>query len=242
MESVDADTREQDISQPETPLSSVEHDEVNSESKVDNSTEVGCITFYAIAVVIIIIVVGWATWVESLDLQEENNASRSSGTENTPVPTISPTPIIFSDVRASASLLEANDFPKNWTVTKTGIGLQAENDYLTDFDVKKIKLTLQTHETEAAAQAAFSTQKAEAQTTIDDRGISGDKLEDVKKYPLFVWNASTQANISGIEKWTVVGVYGNITMRVYHEGSMGAPKKSFAVDIAKKQIDRIKGD
>jgi len=29
---------------------------------------------------------------------------------------------------------------------------------------------------------------------------------------------------------------------VYNEGSMGAPKKGFAVDIAKKQIDRIKGD
>jgi hypothetical protein len=59
---------------------------------------------------------------------------------------------------------------------------------------------------------------------------------------LFVWNASPQANISGVEKWTVIGVYGNITVRVYNEGSMGAPKKGFAVDIAKKQIDRIKGD
>jgi len=101
---------------------------------------------------------------------------------------------------------------------------------------------LETHENEVAAQAAFTTKKTEAQATIDGRGISGDKLEDVKKYPMFVWNASDQANISGIEKWTVVGVYGNITMEVFHEGSMEAPKKSFAVDVAKDQIDRITGD
>jgi len=83
---------------------------------------------------------------------------------------------------------------------------------------------------------------AEAQTTIDGRGISGDKLEDVKKYPLFIWNASSQANYAGVEKWTVIGVYGDMTVKVYNEGSVGAPKKRFAVDIAKKQIDRIRGD
>jgi len=59
----------------------------------------------------------------------------------------------------------------------------AQNDYLTDFNVKLVTITLQTHENESTAQAAFSTKKAEAQTTIDGRGISGDKLEDVKKYP-----------------------------------------------------------
>ena len=144
--------------------------------------------------------------------------------------------------QASAFLLKPDDFPKNWTAKKNGMILDAQNDYLTDYDVKKIKITLQTHETEAAAQTAFSDKKAEAQATIDESGISGYKLEEVKKYPLFVWNASDQANISGVEKWTVIGVYGNITVKVYHEGSMGAPKKGFAVDIAKKQIDRIKGD
>ena len=56
---------------------------------------------------------------------------------------------------------------------------------------------------------------------------------------MFVWNASEQANVAGVEKWTVIGVYGNITVKVYHEGSMGAPKKGFAVDIAKKQMDKI---
>ena len=151
-------------------------------------------------------------------------------------------PIIFSDEQASAFLLKPNDFPKNWTAKKNGMVLDAKNDYLTDFNVKMIKITLATQETEADAQAAFFAKKSEAQTTIDGRGISGDKLEDVKKYPLFVWNASTQADISGVEKWTVIGVYGNITVKVYHEGSMGAPKKGFAVDIAKKQIDSIKGD
>ena len=170
--------------------------------------------------------------------QTTASAKDASGAKSPPTAA----PIIFSDEQASAFLLVANDFPKNWTAKKNGMILDAQNDYLTDYDVKKIKLTLQTHETEAAAQTAFSAKKAEAQTMIDGRGISGDKLEDVKKYPLFVWNASSQANISGVEKWTVIGVYGNITVKVYHEGSMGAPKKGFAVDIAKKQIDRIKGD
>ena len=161
-----------------------------------------------------------------------------------PAPTAIPSaaPIVFSVEQASAFLLKPDDFPMNWIAEKNGMILEAQNDYYTDYDSKMIKITLETHETEAAAQTAFSDKKAEAQTTIDDRGISGDKLEDVKKYPLFVWNASSQANISGVEKWTVIGVYGNITVKVYHEGSMGAPKKDFAVDIARKQIDRIKGD
>ena len=138
--------------------------------------------------------------------------------------------------------LAPDDFPNGWTAKKSGTILDAQNDYLIDYDVKTINITLQTHETEAAAQTAFSTKKTEAQTTIDGRGISGDKFEDVKKYPLFVWNASSQANISGVEKWAVIGVYGNITVKVYHQGSMGAPKKSFAVNIAKKQMDKIMGD
>ena len=166
----------------------------------------------------------------------------------TPIPYVTPTaiptpaPIIFSDEQASALLLKPNDFPNNWTAKKNGMILDAINDYFTDYNVQKILITLETHETEAAAQAAFSAKKAEAQTTIDGRGISGDELEDVKKYPLFVWNASSQANFAGVEKWTVIGVYGNITVKVYNEGSFGAPKKGFAVDIAKKQIDSIKGD
>jgi hypothetical protein len=159
-------------------------------------------------------------------------------------PTSTPTaaPIIFSDEQASAFLLKPDDFPKNWKAKKNGLILDAKNDYLTDYNVQMIKITLETHEDESAAQAAFSAKKAETQTTIDGRGISGDKLENVSKYPLFVWNASSQANISGVEKWTVIGVYGNITVKVYNEGSVGAPKKGFTVDFAKKQIDRIKGD
>ena len=161
-----------------------------------------------------------------------------------PQPTAVPTaaPIIFSDEQASAFLLKPDDFPKNWTAKKNGMFLDAQNDYFIDYNAQMIKITLQTHETESAAQTAFSGKKTEAQATIDGRGISGDKLENIKKYPLFVWNASPQANISGVEKWAVIGVYGNITVKVYNEGSMGAPKKGFAVDIAKKQIDRIKGD
>ena len=159
---------------------------------------------------------------------------------STPIPPAAP--IIFSDEQASALLLKPNDFPDNWTAKKNGMILDAINDYFTDYNVQKITITLETHETEADAQAAFSTKKAEAQTTIDGRGISGDELEDVKKYPLFVWNASSQANIAGVEKWTVIGVYRNITVKLYHEGNLGAPKKSFAVDIAKKQMDKIMGD
>ena len=138
--------------------------------------------------------------------------------------------------------LAPDDFPNGWTAKKSGTILDAQNDYLIDYDVKTINITLQTHETEAAAQTDFSAKKTEAQTTIDGRGMSGDKLEDVKKYPLYVWNASSQANIAGEEKWAVIGVYGNITVKVYHQGSMGAPKKSFAVNIAEKQMDKIMGD
>jgi hypothetical protein len=159
----------------------------------------------------------------------------------TPLPTV-PAPIIFSDEQAGSLLLKPDDFPKNWIAKKSGMVLDAQNDFMTDYDAKMIVITLATHETEAVAQESFRTQKAEAQATIDGRGISGDKLEDVKKYPLFVWNASQQANISGVEQWTVIGVYGNITMKVFHNGSVGAPKKDFAVDIAKEQIDRITGD
>jgi len=166
----------------------------------------------------------------------------SVSSQNQPIKTESVAPIIFSSEQASSFLLKPDDFPKNWTAKKSGMILEAQNDYLSDFNVKKIKITLEIQETEADAQAAFSAKKSEAQTTIDERGISGDKLEDVKKYALFVWNASSQANIDGVEKWTVIGVYGNITMKVYHEGSMGAPKKNFAVDIAKKQMDRLKSD
>ena len=164
-------------------------------------------------------------------------------------------PIIFSDEQASAFLLVVNDFPKiandvtiRWEVLKEGMTVGARHVEYVDqgfgrpAKVRNIDIQLETHETEAAAQTAFSAKKAEAQTTIDGRGLSGDKLEDVKKYPLFVWNASSQANIAGVEKWTVIGVYGNITVKVYNEGSIGAPKKGFAVDFAKKQIDRIKGD
>jgi hypothetical protein len=169
-------------------------------------------------------------------------AATKAAAKATTVPTAIPTagPIVFSDEQASAFLLVANDFPKNWTAKKDGMILDAQ--FVDPFSAKLIKITFETHETEAAAQTAFSAKKTEAQTTIDNRGISGDKLEDVKKYPLFVWNASSQANISGVEKWTVIGVYGNITVKVHHAGSMGAPKKDFAVDIAKKQIDRIMGD
>jgi len=156
-------------------------------------------------------------------------------------------PIIFSDEQASAFLLVANDFPKGWEVHKEGMTVEARHVQLSPVlgqipVVRTIDIQLETHETEAAAQTAFSAKKAEAQTTIDDRGISGDKLEDVKKYPLFVWNASSQANVAGVEKWTIIGVYGNITVKVHHAGSFGTPEKGFPVDIAKKQIDRIKGD
>ena len=174
--------------------------------------------------------------------QTTASAKDASGAKSPPTAIPTAATIIFSDEQASAFLLVANDFPKNWTAKKTGMMLDAQNDYLTDDDAKMIFITLQTHETEAAAQTAFSDKKAAAQATVDHRQVSGDKLEDIKKYPLFVWNASTQANMSGVEKWTVIGVYGNITVQVYHEGSMGAPKKGFAVDIAKKQIDSIKGD
>ena len=179
--------------------------------------------------------------------QGQTAAPAKAASEVKPPPTA---PIIFSGEQASAFLLKPDDFPKNWTAKKNGMiagastywRLDAQNDYLTDYDAKMIKITLATHETEAGAQTAFSDKKAEAQATIDESGISGYKLEDVKKYPLFVWNASSQPSISGVEKWTVIGVYGNITVKVYHEGSVGAPKKGFAVDIAKKQIDSIKGD
>lgn len=173
-------------------------------------------------------------------------AAAKTAVKATIVPAAIPTagPIIFSDEQASAFLLVANDLPKNWTTNWTAKkdGMILDAQFVDPFSAKLIKITFETHETEAAAQTAFSAQKMEAQTTIDNRGISGDKLEDVKKYPLFVWNASSQANISGVEKWTVIGVYGNITVKVHHAGSMGAPKKDFAVDIAKKQIDRIMGD
>ena len=36
--------------------------------------------------------------------------------------------------------------------------------------------------------------------------------------------------------------YESITVKVYHEGSVGAPEKGLAVDIAKKQMDKIMGD
>jgi len=106
--------------------------------------------------------------------QSQTTAPAQAASEAKPPPTAIPTtvPIIFSDEQASAFLLVANDFPKNWT--KKGNTFQ--NDYLTDYNVKMIKITLQTHETEAAAQTAFSAKKAEAQTTIDESGFQGTSL------------------------------------------------------------------
>tara|TARA_B100000686_G_scaffold273541_1_gene291200 strand:- start:49 stop:927 length:879 start_codon:yes stop_codon:yes gene_type:complete len=217
-----------------------ESDSPTDDSWNENAGNVWSIIFGAI----ILIVVLWqaVTWGIDKINQEGTRLENSIPPQNQAVSIESLAPIIFSDEQASSFLLNPDDFPNNWTAKKNGMILDAKNDYLTDFNLKTIKITLETQETEAAAQAAFSAKKSEAQTTIDGRGISGDKLEDVKKYPLFVWNSSQQAHISGVEKWTVIGVYGNITVKVYHEGSKGAPNKGLAVGIAKKQIDRIKGD
>lgn len=179
---------------------------------------------------------------DSSEQKSQPTAIPPTAVPPTAVPT--PAPIIFSDEQASTFLLKANDFPKNWTAKKDGMILDAELlEVVRNAAIgKMIKITLKTHETEAAAQAAFSTKKTEAQATIDDRGISGDKLEDIKNYQMFVWDANAVANVSGVEFWTVTGVYGNITVNVVHNGSMGQPKKNFAVDIAKKQMDKIMGD
>jgi len=200
------------------------------------------------AIVIITIIISLPT--SSSDTKDSLDNTSASPKETSETKSEPSTPVIFSVEQASSLLLKPDDFPKDWTAIKestNGLVLEAEHLELIAGGslgaiVKMIKITFDVHENESSAQAAFSAKKSEAQTTIDERGISGDKLEDVKKYPLFVWNASPQANIDGVEKWTVVGVYGNITMKVYHEGSMGAPKKNFAVDIAKKQMDRMKSD
>ena len=225
------DQKEVDTQNPEYISKLKEHQDSDEDKNTDGIVVMKNPRFQITGIIIIIILVGLVYLLPEGE-QEQTTGDQFVWVES----------VIFNDEEASSFLLKPDDFPKNWTAIKSGMILDAKNDYLTDFNVKKIKITLATHETESAAQAAFSTKKSEAQATIDGRGISGDKLEDVKKYPLFVWNASSQANIDGVEKWTVVGVYGNITMKVYHEGSIGAPKKNFAVDIAKKQMDRLKSD
>jgi hypothetical protein len=84
-------------------------------------------------------------------------APAKAASEAKPQPTAAP--IIFSDEQASAFLLKPDDFPKNWTAKKNGMFLDAQNDYLTDYNAQKITITLETHETESAAQTAFSAKK-----------------------------------------------------------------------------------
>ena len=148
-------------------------------------------------------------------------------------------PIIFSDEQASYDLLRPDDFPNGWQVQKSNLSLDAKH---LDFMVaKRINISLEIHVNESSAIAAYNSMKYDAQMTTDSMGISGRKVEEIKKYSMFVWNKS-EINFGGAERWEVIGQYANLTMTVIHDGSIGAPKKKFAEEIAKKQMDKIMGE
>ena len=84
---------------------------------------------------------------------------RWPGEDAKPIPTA--TPIMFSDEQAGNSLLAVNDFPDGWQVNRQDMTVSGTRiQFLT---VKKIHITLKTHETEVDAQAAFSNKKVEVQ-------------------------------------------------------------------------------
>ena len=79
-------------------------------------------------------------------------------------------------------------------------------------------MTLEIHETETEANQFFSGKKQESQNKIEERGISGDEVEDAKNYSMFAWMKSGNPNYN-TEKWEVVAVYGNVTLEVIHNGT-----------------------
>lgn len=145
-------------------------------------------------------------------------------------------PVIFSDTEATSLLIGVEDFPDGWTVNQSGMELSAK--FVESMTVKKIDITIDVHETEAAATAEVLNKKSEALNIIAERGISGDELEDIEEHQMFVWMRS--GNVSyRTEKWMVVGAYGNVTLMLFHEGSINDAEKSFAVRIAKTQMEKI---
>ena len=145
-------------------------------------------------------------------------------------------PVIFSDTEATSLLIGVEDFPDGWTVNQSGMELSAK--FVESMTVKKIDITIDVHETEAAATAEVLNKKSEALNIIAERGISGDELEDIEEHQMFVWMRS--GNVSyRTEKWMVVGAYGNVTLMLFHQGSINDAEKSFAVRIAKTQMKKI---
>ena len=145
-------------------------------------------------------------------------------------------PVIFSDTEATSLLIGVVDFPDGWTVNQSGMELSAK--FVESMTVKKIDITLDVHDTEAAANAEVANKKSEALNIIAERGISGEELEDIEGHQMFVWMMS--GNVSyHTEKWMVVGAYGNVTLKLFHEGSVNDAEKSFAVRMAKTQMEKL---
>ena len=138
-----------------------------------------------------------------------------------------------------ANFLVPDDFPDGWTVKRNAEALTIEGTHTEFMTAKKIDIDFEVHETPIAAKQSFDQRKADAQSTIDGRGISGDKLEDVKhKQPIFVWMLKGDKNY-GSDSYEALGVTGNVVFRVYNYGSLRAPSKGFASKIAKKQMDKL---
>ena len=146
---------------------------------------------------------------------------------------------VARDKQISSLLLTRNDFPKGWIVKKAGKTINAKQEEF--MNTQNVSITLEIHETDIEAMQFFSSKKDAIHKKIEERGISGDELMDINKDSMFVWMQSQ----SGFEpyistKWEVIGIYGNVTLQVIDKGGMTCCRKDFAVNMAKKQMDKIK--
>jgi len=138
-----------------------------------------------------------------------------------------------------AKFLVPDDFPDGWTVKRDAETLTIRGTHTEFMTVQKIDMDFEIHDTALAANQSFDQRKADTQSTIDGRGISGDRLEDVKHdEPLFVWMLKGNKDY-GSDSYESFGLTGNVVFRVYNYGSVRTPSKGFASMFARRQMDKL---
>ena len=134
-----------------------------------------------------------------------------------------------------------DDFPDGWQVLRDPDALTIRGTHTEFMTAKKIDIGFEIFDTHAAARDGFNQRKASAQSEIDSRGISGDKLEDIKHDELmFVWMLKGDKGY-GSDEYEAFGVTGNVVFKVYNYGSLRATDKDLTSKLAKTQMDRILG-
>jgi len=135
--------------------------------------------------------------------------------------------------------LVPDDFPDGWQVQRDQDRLTIEGTHTEYMTAKKIDISFEIFDTPILAQQNFDQRRADAQSTIDGRGISGDKVEEIQnKDPIFVWMLKGNKDY-GSDFYEAFGLTSNVVFKVYNYGSLRAASKGFASKIAKKQMDKL---